>query len=45
MRIDPSKKVSALNNLREKSCEISDFKIEEPNLEDAFKKITSGEEN
>ena len=45
MRIDPSKKVSILNNLREKSCEITDFKIEEPNLEDAFKKITSGEEN
>jgi len=45
MRIDPSKKISAINNLREKGCTINDFKIEEPNLEDAFKKITSGEEN
>ena len=45
MRIDPSKKISVINNLREKDCTINDFKIEEPNLEDAFKKITSGEEN
>tara|TARA_Y100001960_G_scaffold331205_1_gene427477 strand:+ start:53 stop:976 length:924 start_codon:yes stop_codon:yes gene_type:complete len=45
MRIDPSKKVSILNNLRAKDCEITDFKIEEPNLEDAFKKITAGEGN
>ena len=45
MRIDPSKKVSILNNLRAKECEITDFKIEEPNLEDAFKKITAGEGN
>ena len=45
MRIDPSKKISVIDNLREKDCTINDFKIEEPNLEDAFKKITSGEEN
>jgi len=45
MRIDPSKKISVIDNLREKDCIIKDFKIEEPNLEDAFKKITSGEEN
>ena len=45
MRIDPSKKISVIDNLREKDCTIKDFKIEEPNLEDAFKKITSGEEN
>ena len=37
--------VSILNNLRAKDCEITDFKIEEPNLEDAFKKITAGEGN
>ena len=45
MRIDPSKKISILNNLRAKECEITDFKIEEPNLEDAFKKITAGDGN
>lgn len=43
MGIDPSRKLSVLNNLRAADCEIKDFKIEEPNLEDAFMKITSGE--
>tara|TARA_B100000408_G_scaffold99799_1_gene77148 strand:- start:762 stop:1679 length:918 start_codon:yes stop_codon:yes gene_type:complete len=40
MGIDPSNKLDVLNNLRTSNCEIKDFKIEEPNLEDAFMKIT-----
>ena len=40
MGIDPSRKLDVLNNLRASDCEIRDFKIEEPNLEDAFMKIT-----
>ena len=44
MGIDPSNKLDVLNNLRSSDCEIKDFKIEEPNLEDAFMKIT-GEGN
>lgn len=40
MGIDPSRKLDVLNNLRASDCEIKDFKIEEPNLEDAFMKIT-----
>lgn len=44
MGIDPSNKLDVLNNLRNSDCEIKDFKIEEPNLEDAFMKIT-GEGN
>tara|TARA_B100001013_G_scaffold156040_1_gene92949 strand:- start:3778 stop:4680 length:903 start_codon:yes stop_codon:yes gene_type:complete len=40
MGIDPSRKLDVLNNLRASDCAIKDFKIEEPNLEDAFMKIT-----
>ena len=40
MGIDPSRKLDVLNNLRASDCDIKDFKIEEPNLEDAFMKIT-----
>ena len=40
MGIDPSNKLDVLNNLRTSNCENKDFKIEEPNLEDAFMKIT-----
>ena len=40
MGIAPSRKLDVLNNLRASDCEIRDFKIEEPNLEDAFMKIT-----
>ena len=44
MGIDPSNKIAVLDNLRNADCAIKDFKIEEPNLEDAFMKIT-GEGN
>ena len=40
MGVDPATKLGILNSLAEESIKIKDFKVDDPNLEDAFLRIT-----
>ena len=40
MGVDPATKLGILNSLAEESIKIKDFKVDDPNLEDSFLRIT-----